>query len=94
MYLRQADTSLKIVWSYTLFVQFIFNINDKPFDLSFVQVTQNDNTCRIFAPFCFHNTARAVWHGFKKPRFCRFFKKPKNLKSPNLGFLGLKKIKT
>ena len=39
------------------FVQFIFNINNKPFDLSFVQVTQNDNTCRIFAPFCFHNTA-------------------------------------
>jgi len=26
------------------FVQFIFNINDKPFDLSFVQVTQNDNS--------------------------------------------------
>ena len=38
-------------------MQFIFNINNKPFDLSFVQVTQNDNTCRIFAPFCFHNTA-------------------------------------
>jgi len=25
--------------------------------------------------------------------FLGFFKKPKNLKSPNLGFLGLKKIK-
>jgi len=35
-------------------VQFIFNINNKPFDLSFVQVTQNDNTCRIFAPFLLH----------------------------------------
>jgi len=33
---------------------------------------------------------RAVWHGFKKPRFFRLFYKPKNLKSPNLGFLGLK----
>jgi len=28
---------------------------------------------------------RAVWHGFKKPRFFGFFFK--NLKSPNLGFL-------
>ena len=30
---------------------------------------------------------RAVWHGFKKPRFLGL----KNLKSPTLGFLGLKK---
>ena len=30
---------------------------------------------------------RAVWHGFKKPRFFKVFLK-KNLKSPNLGFLG------
>ena len=38
--------------------------------------------------------SRAVWHGFKKPRFVRFFKKNlKNLKSPNLGFLGFKKNK-
>ena len=44
------------------FVQFIFNINNKPFDLSFLQVTQNDNTCRIFAPFCFHNTAGLLVH--------------------------------
>ena len=38
-------------------MQLIFNVNNKPFDLSFVQVTQNDNTCRIFAPLCFHKTA-------------------------------------
>ena len=36
-------------------------------------------------------STRAVWHGFKKPRFLGFFKKNlKNLQSPNLGFLGLK----
>jgi len=29
----------------------------------------------------------------KKPRFLGFFKKPKNLKSPNLGFLGFLKTK-
>jgi len=40
-----------------------------------------------------YNVARAVWHGFKKPRFFRFKKNLKNLKSPNLGFLGFYKNK-
>ena len=38
-------------------------------------------------------TVRAVWHGFKKPRFFRFLKKTKKPKKSEFRFLGFLKNK-